>query len=219
MSHDTPAEVSVASSSHAAPGLLGRMKGMLFSPRAEWELIARESTPATQIYTRFVIPLAALGAVAGLVEASIVGTANPFSSVTGAPAFGALATGALAFVCGLLGIFLVALIIYALVPFFGALRNRRLATAISAYASTPVWVALLFIPFPTVWPVLQVLAVSYHTYLLYLGLRVLMRVPADRVLGYAATIVLCTILLEIGLAIATSALGGATHVNLYPAFV
>ncbi len=195
------------------------MGGMLLRPRAEWALIAQESTPLALIYTRFVIPLAVLGALVGLVEVSIVGTAIPLLSRVRAPLIGGLATGALAFVCGLLGIFLVALIIEGLVPFFGAVRNRRVATAISAYASTPVWVAIIFIPFPTLWPVLQILAVGYHTYLLYLGLRVLTRVPPDRVLGYATTIVLCTLLLEIAFAIATTALGGATHVNLYPAFV
>ena len=219
MNHHTPAELHIASSLGRRPGLLGRVKGMLFAPRAEWELIAREAAPVAQIYTQFVIPLAALGALVGLIEVSIVGTANPLLNVLHIPLISGLATGALAFACGLSGIFLVALIIDALVPFFGAVRDRRLATAIAAYAATPVWVAIAFIPFPTIWPVLQVLAVGYHTYLLYLGLRVLMRAPRDRVLGYATTVVLCTILLEIMFTIVTTALGGAAHESLYADWV
>ena len=53
-------------------------------------------------------------------------------------------------------IFLVAVIIDAVAPFFGAVSNRRLASAIAAYASTPIWLATVFVPFPTVWAPLQV---------------------------------------------------------------
>jgi hypothetical protein len=44
-----------------------------------------------------------------------------------------------------------------------------------------------------------------------------MKAAPDRVLGYATTVVLCTILLEIVFAIASTALGGATHLNPYRA--
>jgi hypothetical protein len=76
----------------------------------------------------------------------------------------------------------------------------------------------VFVLFPTVWPPLQLLAILYHTYLLYSGLRVLVKAPPDRVLGYATTVVLCTILLEIVFAILSTGLGGATHLNPYRAF-
>ena len=45
--------------------------------------------------------------------------------------------------------------------------------------------------------VLGLLAALYSLYLFYLGLPILMHVPADRVIGYAAVIVLCTIVLFI----------------------
>jgi hypothetical protein len=217
-SHDTSAEVGVTPAPHVAPGLLGRMKGMLLRPRAEWERIAREPTSTARIYTHFVMPLAATAALVGVAQVSIVGTVNPLAGTVRAPLGSALMTGVLAFACGLVGIFLVAWIIDALVPFFGAVHHRGRATAIAAYASAPVWVAALFSPFPTIWPVLQVVAVCYHTYLLYLGLRVLMRAATDRVLGYATTVVLCTILLEIVFTLASTALAGANHMNPYRAF-
>ena len=65
---------------------------------------------------------------------------------------------------------------------------------------------------------MYVLAVAWHTYLLYLGLHVLMKTPRDRVLGFATTVVLCSILLEIVFTMASVALGGATHMNPYRAF-
>lgn len=198
------------SSSRSRPGLFGRVKGMLFAPSAEWALIAMEATPIARLYTRFIAPLALLDALVAFLHVTSGPARVPFS--------GGLITASLVFGFGLLGIFLVAVIIDAVAPFFGAVSNRRLASAIAAYASTPIWLAMAFVPFQTLWAPLQVLAVTYHTWLLYLGLRLLMRAARDRVLGYATTVVLCTILLEIVFAIASTALGGATHMNPYRAF-
>jgi hypothetical protein len=191
---------------------------MLLSPRGEWSLIASEATATARLYSGFVMPLAFLDALVAFIHVSIVGTTEPLIGTVRVPVTGGLVTATLVFCCGLLGIFLVAWIIDALATSFGAVRDRRLASAIAAYASTPIWLATVFVPFPTLWPPLQVLAVIYHTYLLYLGLRLLIKAPRDRVLGYATTIVLCSILLEIVFAIASTALGGATHLNPYHAF-
>jgi hypothetical protein len=199
-----------APSSRSKSGLFARVKGMLFAPSAEWALIATEATPTARLYTRFIAPLALLDALVAFLHV----TAGP----AGVPFSGGLITAVLVFGFGLSGIFLVAVIIAAVAPFFGAVSNRRLASTIAAYASTSIWLATVFVPFQTVWAPLQVLAVTYHTWLLYLGLRLLMRAARDRVLGYATTVVLCTILLEIVFAIASTALGGATHMNPYRAF-
>jgi hypothetical protein len=215
VSHDTPAGVRTAG---APPGVVNRAKGMLLSPRLEWSLVATECTAIARLYTGFVMPLALLDALVAFIHVSIVGTTEPLIGTVRVPITGGLITATLVFLCGLLGIFVVSWIIDALAPFFGAVRNRRLASTIVTYASTPIWLATLFVPFPTLWPPLQVLAVIYHTYLLYLGLRVLIKAPRDRVLGFATTVVLCSILLQIVFAIASTALGGATHLNPYHAF-
>jgi hypothetical protein len=194
------------------------MKGMLLAPKRQWSLIAGEGVTLARLYRGFVIPLSIFGALFAFIRVSIVGTAEPLLGTVRVPVGGGIITSLVVFASGLLGIFIVSWIIDALAPFFGAVRDRRLATAIAAYASTPIWVAVLFAPFPTLWPPLQLLAVSYHTYLLYLGLTMLMKAARDRVLGYATTVVLCTILLEIVFTMASAGLGGATHMNPYRAF-
>jgi hypothetical protein len=207
----------VAPSASTAPGLLGRVKGMLFAPSAEWMAIATEGTSTPRLLASFILPLAILDALVAFIHVSIVGTTEPWSGAVRVPFSGGVITALLVLGCGLLGIFMVAVIINALAPFFGAVGNRRLAAAVAAYASTPIWLATVFVPFPTLWPPLQLLAVIYHTRLLYLGLRLLMNAARDRVLGYATTVVLCTILLEIVFTMASTALGGATHLNPYRA--
>jgi hypothetical protein len=219
VSHDTPAAVRpVAPPSRTPAGFIGRLKGMLFSPRTEWAVIAEEGISTARLYSGFIGPLAILDALIAFIHVSIVGTTEPLSGTVRVSLSGGLITASLVVACGLLGIFLIALIIDGLAPLFGAARNLRAASAVAAYSSTPVWLATVFVPFPTLWPTLQVSAVIFHTYLLYLGLHLLMKAARDRVLGYATTIVLCTILLHIVFTMLSAGLGGATHMNPYRAF-
>jgi hypothetical protein len=191
---------------------------MLLAPKTEFALIAATGTATSRIYTGFVMPLALLDALVGFIHVSIVGTTEPLTGTVRLPIAAGLLTAVLVLIFGLLGICAVAWVIDALAPFFGAVPNRRLASATAAYASTPIWLATILVPFPTVWAPVEVLAVMYHTWLLYLGLSMLMRAARDRVLGYATTIVLCTILLEIVFTMASTALSGGTHMNPYRAF-
>jgi hypothetical protein len=217
--HNSSSELTQAAPiSSAVPGVLDRMRGMLFAPREEWSLIERESTSPTRLYATFVLPLAILAALVALIHVSLVGATEPLGGTVRVPLRSGLTTAALVLVCGLLGILIVAFIIDALAAFFGGVRNRRLGAATAAYSSTPIWIATVFVLFPSVWPPLYLLAVAWHTYLLYLGLGVLMKAPRDRVLGYATTVVLCSILVEIVFTMLSVALGGATHMNPYRAF-
>ncbi len=209
--HDTSTELhQTAPISGSEVGLLARIKGMMLAPRAEWTRIERESTPSARLYLTFVLPLAIVAALVAFVRVG--------DGVVRAPLRAGMITASLVLVFGLLGILIVALVIDALASSFGGVRNRRRAAATAAYASTPIWIATVFVPFPTVWPALYVLAVAWHTYLLYLGLSVLMKASRDRVLGYATTVVLCSILLEIVFTMVSVALGGATHMNPFSAF-
>jgi hypothetical protein len=218
VSHDSQVVRQVAPPARSTPEFLGRLKGMLIAPKAEFAQIAAAGTATSRIYTGFVMPLALLDALIGFIHVSIVGTAEPLTGTVRVPVTGGLLTALLVFAFGLLGICVVAWVIDALAPFFGAVPDRRLASATAAYASTPIWLATVLVPFPTVWAPVEVLAVMYHTWLLYVGLRVLMRAARDRVLGYATTVVLCTILLEIVFTMASTALSGGTHMNPYRAF-
>src|SRR3569833_2544871 len=140
---DTSAVVQRAtSSSSRRVGLLSRIRGMLFAPTAEWALIAAETTPTARLYTTFIAPLALLDALIGFILVTAGSVHVPFC--------GGVISARLVFVFGLLGIFLVAVIIDAVAPFIGAGSNRRLAAAIAAYASTPIWLATVFVPLPTV---------------------------------------------------------------------
>lgn len=209
-SHDTSAAIApTAPLSGAAPGLSGRVRGLLMNPRAEWQHVAVESTTATRLFTGYTLPLAGLAVLAALLR---------FWFVTRVSVAGALLMIALTFTFEVVGVCVVALIINSLASFFRGVRSQGQALKVATYAFTPLWLSCVLIPFPSVSLPAQFLGGLYHTYLLYLGLRVLMKSSPDRALGYATTVVLCSILLGIVFTQVGAGLGETIHVSHFRAF-
>ena len=90
------------------------------------------------------------------------------------------------YVFALASIYLIASLIDALAPTFGAEKNKLQALKLAAYASTPAWVAGVLLVLPS----LAALGLLASLYLLYLGLPVMMKAPPDKAVGYTAVIVL-----------------------------
>jgi hypothetical protein len=169
-------------------GLLGRVKGMLLAPRNEWRHIALERISPRRLAVGYIAPLAVMTALIALLR---------FSITARVPFAGAVAMAVLTLGFELTGVFVVALIINALASSFRGIHGLGQALRVAAYASTPLWVSCVFLPFPTLALPAQFLAGLYHTYLMYLGLEVLMKSPRDRALGYATTVVLSSVILGI----------------------
>lgn len=213
LTNETPAP-----SSGALPGLLGRAKNILLAPKAEWPIIEAEPTTPAQLYTGYVMPLAAFGAAILLVHMSIIGVNLPLSGAIRISFTSGLTTAVLTFALGLVGLFLVSLIINGLASYFGGTHDQRQALKVAAYAFTPTWLATVFTLLPTMSTLLQLAAGIYGIYLLALGLPVLMKSPKDRALGYTATVVLSTILLGVTFSIISAAVGGSSRVDPYGVF-
>jgi Yip1 domain len=171
-----------------APGLLSRAKGMLFAPKNEWRHIAREIITPRRLVVGYITPLAGVTALIALLR---------FSVTARVPFAGAVAMAVLTLGFELMAVFVVALIINALASYFHGIHSQSQALRVTAYASTPLWLSCVFLPFPTLALPVQFLAGLYHIYLMYLGLEVLMRSPRDRALGYATTVVLSSLILAI----------------------
>jgi hypothetical protein len=210
LSHDTSAGISpTAPSSRMAPGLLGRVKGMLLAPKVEWSRVARETTTPGRLFLGYVMPLAGLAALVSVAR---------FSMVARAPLASDVVMVALTLGFEVMAVYVVALIINALAVFFRGGPSHSQALKVATYAFTPLWLAAVFLPFPTLSVPLQFLAGLYHTYLMYMGCTVLMRSPRDRALGYATTVVLCSIILGIVLAQVSAGLGETLHLGHFRAF-
>jgi hypothetical protein len=179
------------------PGLIERMKNILLTPKTEWPVIESEPTSIAQLYTGYVMPLAALAALMSFLRMSVIGISSPFGGAFRTPLLTGLVTAVVSFGFGLLGLFLVGWIINALAPTFSGERNQRQALKTAAYAFTPAWLSSVLGLLPALATLLQLAAGIYGIYLLYLGLPLLMRSPREKAVGYTAAVVICTILLGV----------------------
>jgi hypothetical protein len=185
--------------------LVARVKGILLSPKSEWEVIDTESTTTSALYTGYIIPLAAIPAIAGFIGLSVIGY-----SLLGSPYKQPMAAGleraVVQFVLALAGTFVLALIIDALAPTFGGQKNQIQALKVAAYSSTASWVAGIFM----ILPMLSILGILglYSLYLLFLGLPTVMKAPQEKAMGYTVVVIVCAIVLYVVIGAVTVAVVG-----------
>src|SRR5688572_21302134 len=103
-------------------GIVDRVKNILLTPKTEWPVIAAEPTQPKDIVVGYVLPLAGLAAIAGLISAAVIG-----SSLLGAtfrmPIMWAIVAAIYQLVMSVVSVFIVAFIIDLLAPSFGAQKN------------------------------------------------------------------------------------------------
>jgi len=194
--------------------IVARAKNICLTPGTEWPVIAGENTPAGTLITGYVLPLAAIGAVAGFIGGSIIGRSLPFVGYYRISIVSGLGLAVFTLVMAVALVFILSFIIDALAPTFGGQKDRAQALKLAAYCYTPAWVAGVLQILPML-GILGVLAGLYGIYLLYLGLPVLMKNPPDKSIPYTAVIVVIAIVVTFimmavgGLVVGAGALGGA----------
>lgn len=188
--------------------LFERAKNILISPKTEWEVIKNEQSTVADLFTKYALILALIPAVAGFIGQSLIGISlGPFGSFK-VPVVNGLIYAVLYYVLSLAGIYLVAFIVDALAPSFGATKDMVSSLKVVIYSYTAVWVAGIF----QIIPVLAILGILglYSLYLLYLGLNIVKGSPSDKVVGYTVVVVIITIVVYfiIGAIVGAIALGG-----------
>jgi uncharacterized membrane protein YfcA len=197
-----------ASATNQLPGIIERIKNILSTPKTEWPVIAPESTSIAQLYIGYVMPLTGLSALISFVRMSLIGVSMPFGGTFRTPLVNGLTIALVGFGFGLLGLFLVGLIINALASTFAGVRDQRQAMKTAAYAFTPAWVGSVFGLLGGFGTLLQLIAGIYGIYLLYLGLPLLMKSAREKATGYTAAVVICTILIGVLVGVFSRATGG-----------
>jgi Yip1 domain len=188
--------------------LVQRAKNICLTPKTEWPVIGGETTPTAELVTGYVLPLAAIGAVAGLIGRSLVGVTLPLLGTYRTPIVAGIGLAIFGLVMAVVAVFVIGFVINALAPTFGAEKNSAQALKVAVYAYTPGWVAGVLQIIPML-GILAVLAALYGLYLLYLGLPVLMKCPKEKAVGYTIVTVICAIVFSIVVGIVAAAIGGA----------
>ena len=188
--------------------IVSRVKAILLTPKTEWPVIAGETTTIADLYKNYVIILAAIPAVASFIKMSIIGTTVPFAGTFRVGIMSGLTTAILTYVLSLAAIYIVALIIDALAPTFGAVKDQMQALKTAVYAYTAYWVASVAYVVPALGFLIMLAGGIYSLYLLYLGLPVTMKAPADKALPYTAVTVVCTFVVMLVLGIVVGSVAG-----------
>lgn len=178
---------------HTAPSILARARDIVLSPRAEWAKIATEDTSSAQVSGRYVVPLALIGPVAGVIGSQVFGGAamglRYYSSLSGA-----ITVGFIGFVLTIVTYALLTLIADLLAPRFGGDLSPERASKLIAYGSTPVWLSGIFALVPAI-SFLSILGL-YSIYLIYLGATPILNVPREKAGIFTGVLVLCGIALN-----------------------
>ena len=187
--------------------IVARAKSLLLSPKTEWPVIAAEPATTQSLYMGYVVPLAALPAIASFIKYSVIGVGIPFVGGTYRTSMGwGLSTAILTFVMSLVSVFVVGLILDALAPTFGGTKDRTQALKTAGYAYTASWVAGVLIIVPNIGWLATLLGGLYSIYLLYLALPHTMKAPADKTVGYTVVTVLAAIIISLIISAVTGGL-------------
>jgi MFS family permease len=176
--------------------IVDRAKNICLTPTTEWPVIAAEPASTQGLVTGYVLPLAAIGAVAGFVGGSIVGRTLPFIGTYRVPFISGLVLAVFALGMAVVGVFVLSLVINALAPTFGGEQNQIQAMKVAVYSYTPAWVAGVLYLVPLL-GIFVIFASLYGMYLLYLGLPRLMKCPEDKAIPYTAVVIICAIVLSV----------------------
>lgn len=174
--------------------LVQRAKNILISPKTEWQAVAAETTPHMPVITGYVLPLAAVAALASFIGMVFIGISlGPLGTMRLGIGEG-IASLILNIVMAVVAVFLLGFVIDALAPTFGAQKNFPQAVKVAAYSYTPVWVVGILAILPAL-GILVIIGVIYAVYLLYLGLQAVMRPAPDKAAGYTAVVVVVAIVI------------------------
>jgi Yip1 domain len=168
--------------------LIERAKAILLKPAETWPVIDAEPATVGSIYRDWLIIMAAIPAVCGFIGLSVIG-AGGFGYSYRVPIVAGLVTMVFGYVLSLVVAFVMALIVDALAPSFGGVKNQVAAMKVVAYGSTAVYVAGVLKLLPSL-AILGILAACYSIYLVYLGLPALMKCPKEKAAGYTAVVII-----------------------------
>ena len=185
--------------------LISRVKGILLEPRSTWKELDSEFIKPGELWGKYIIPLAAVGAIARAVGMLLFGKPIAFTSLTNQVSITTAAVGGIvAFVVSLLSIFALSKVASLLAPGFGGQKNDVQGLKVVGYAYTAALLGGVF----TLIPALSLVFIIFSLYslvLLYIGLPIIMKVPKDRAMGYTAVVIIVAIVIFlIGLAVVSA---------------
>ena len=196
------------------PVLLDRVKKILLDPRREWPIIAAEPTTTEKLYSSYIVPLAAIPAIAGFIGTSIIGLSLPFVGAYRVGIISGLTNAFVTYVLTLVMVYVAAMIVDKLAPTFDSTPNQIQALKLVAYSYTAAWVASVFNAIPLLF-LIAFLGSLYTIYLFYVGLPFTMKTPESKVIPYMVVSAVVVICLSFVVILFTTVLMGVVGATVY----
>jgi hypothetical protein len=157
--------------------LLRRVKGLILLPEAEWGLIENERLSVAELYSRYIVFLAAIPPFATFFGVWLFGYSRGILGDAHMSFAGGAMRAVAQYIVSLPMIFIVAFVLSSAAPTFDGRSNDAKALALAAYSYTPAWLASVFALAPGFrW--LDIVG-FYGVYLFYLGAPRMLKCPKD----------------------------------------
>lgn len=170
-----PQPVTPSAPAGAGGGMIGRIQRLVLNPVSEWPAIDAEPMPAKSLFLSWAVPLAAIGPIAAVIGFLLF--AGSFFTTF------AVIYALVWYALSLAATWAMALAVDALAPNFGGAKNFDQAMKLTCFSLTPAWLAAVLSLAPSLaW--IGLLIGLYSIYLLWVGLPILMKSPADKAPGY-----------------------------------
>ena len=160
--------------------IIDRVKNILLTPKTEWEVIDGETATPVSLITSYVLPLAAVGSIGGILGFFIFGGLAGVAFAIGTAIIGLVITAVLFFV--------LSYIVDALASSFDSEKNLSKSAQLVAYSGTAGAVGGLLSFIPIIGWLIGLAAWGYGAYLMYLGIGTLKKTPEDKKIIYVIVI-------------------------------
>jgi len=182
--------------------IISRVQDLCLRPRETWEEIEKQPVNIRDTYVNYVMPLAALPAVAHFLGMALIGIGADGERVRIGFIPG-LFQAIISFGLSLGMVYALAYITSWLAPQFGATRNFNQAFKLAAFAPSASWVVGVLYLIPAL-SFFGLLGGLYSLYLLFVGLPILMKPQADKATTYTLAVIGTAIVLALIIAVGLS---------------
>jgi magnesium-transporting ATPase (P-type) len=174
--------------------LLGRAINIILRPRHEWSVIKTEQSSYQQILLRYVAILTVppIFAITYPVFSDLLKYSQESSIYRSAASY-SLWVGIGWYALNLVNVVIIGAMFQSLFPVFASTPDKVRGLKISAYAATPLWIAVSFTIIQNgIFDWISLAALFYSCYLMYIGVVILVDVPKKKAALYTLVTVVAS---------------------------
>jgi hypothetical protein len=191
--------------------LVQRVINILTKPKQEWIVIESEQPNTINLLVGYALVLALIPAIAVFIKWGIIG--NTIWGVTSRSISMGIMQALIQLIGAGIGVYLFAWVIDLLAPSFESGKNMGKSLQLATYANTPIWVLGILNLVGVLGSLVIFLGAIYSIYLLYIGIPILKKTPADKVTGYLVISIIALIVIYFVVAMILGLFFGLFFIN------